>query len=63
MKRDNIMTIEQTAQLEIVKSMPSILITCYQMHLITFFSTTIETATLVGHGQKLRYFLSFAELN
>ena len=63
MKKHNITTIEQTAQLEIVKFMNKHFNNMLPDALITSFSTTIETAILVGQGRKLRYFLNFAELN
>ena len=58
MKKHNSMTIEQTAQLEIIKFMHK-----YFNNMLPDAFNTIETATLVGHGQKLRYFLNFSELN
>ena len=63
MKKHNIMRIEQTAQLEIVKFMHKYFNNMLPHAFNDFFQHNIEIAMLVGHSRKLRYFLNFAELN
>ena len=63
LKKHNILTIEQTAQLEKVKFFLKYFNNMLPNHSISSFSITIETAILVGHGRTLRYLLKFVQLN